>query len=381
VPEALDKPWKTLDKVFAECDTRQRGLVEQYISNGFFAEYFLSGTRQILCWVSLGTRQRKVTVTAPGNRDNVFAECLPFYTHQRRHQRVPLSVSLPSALGGTRQSLLLCRVSGSQHSAKNLYRCPGFPFLPSAMSLTLDKAPLCGVLHSAKWPVYTFFICFCYSIQTNKDITYTSQISHNHHRYHIYITYLTNTINQTSSHNITNMFGHKHKYPTLTSSDRVISQSMNNNKKDNISSMWAAGLVRRWLGNPWGLLDAALDCLSTEKRLYVLYQMHYQHLTIVLILTGVWNRAGSTIGNNGGGGGKKPRAAPRLCMYWNISAILCWSAMQASRSAIILASISWRSLLSISSWFYNIPSQCYSNSKRRYITQGMTSYRSVGDHN
>jgi hypothetical protein len=71
------------------------------------------------------------------------------------------------------------------------------------------------------------------------------------------------TINQTSSHNITNMFGHKHKYPTLknislkyltkhyqhlTSSDQVISQSMNNTKKDNISSRWAAGLVRRWAG-------------------------------------------------------------------------------------------------------------------------------------
>jgi hypothetical protein len=86
-----------------------------------------------------------------------------------------------------------------------------------------------------------------------------SQISHNHHRYHIYITYLTNTINQIIYHSITNMFGHKHKYPTLknislkylkkhyqhlTSSDRIISQSMNNTKKDNISSRWADGLVR-----------------------------------------------------------------------------------------------------------------------------------------
>jgi hypothetical protein len=33
----------------------------------------------------------------------------------------------------------------------------------------------------------------------------------------------------------------------------------------------------------------------------VLYQMHYQHLTTILILTGVWNRAGSIVGNNGGG--------------------------------------------------------------------------------
>jgi hypothetical protein len=46
VPEALDKAWKTLDEGFAECSTRPRELDELYISNSFFAEYFLSGTRQ-----------------------------------------------------------------------------------------------------------------------------------------------------------------------------------------------------------------------------------------------------------------------------------------------------------------------------------------------
>jgi hypothetical protein len=49
----------------------------------------------------------------------------------------------------------------------------------------------------------------------------------------------------------------------------------------------------------------------------MLHQMHYQHLTTILILAVVWNRSGSTLGNNGGGGAK-PCAAPRLCMYWNI---------------------------------------------------------------
>jgi hypothetical protein len=33
--------------------------------------------------------------------------------------------------------------------------------------------------------------------------------------------------------------------------------------------------------------------------------------------------------------------------------------------------------LSVSSWVCIIPSQCYSNSKRRYITQGMMNYRST----
>jgi hypothetical protein len=43
-------------------------------------------------------------------------------TRQRVCQRGPLSSSLSSALGVTRQSLLLYRVSGPQHSAKKLYR-------------------------------------------------------------------------------------------------------------------------------------------------------------------------------------------------------------------------------------------------------------------
>jgi hypothetical protein len=39
----LCRDWKTLGKLFAECDSRQRSLDELYIGNGFFAEYFLSG--------------------------------------------------------------------------------------------------------------------------------------------------------------------------------------------------------------------------------------------------------------------------------------------------------------------------------------------------
>jgi hypothetical protein len=43
-------------------------------------------------------------------------------------------------------------------------------------------------------------------------------------------------------------------------------------------------------------LDAALDWPCIEKRLHVLYQMQYQHLTTILILIGVWNRVGSIAG-------------------------------------------------------------------------------------
>jgi hypothetical protein len=63
------------------------------------------------------------------------------------------------------QALLLCRVLWLWHSAKHLF---------------------------AKWPVYTFFICFSYYIQTNK-------------RYHIYITYITY---------IHHRYHHRHKYLT-----------------------------------------------------------------------------------------------------------------------------------------------------------------------
>jgi hypothetical protein len=47
---------------------------------------------------------------------------------------------LPSALEGTRQILLLCRVLKAQHLANRLYyQCPGVPFLPSAMTFKLGK--------------------------------------------------------------------------------------------------------------------------------------------------------------------------------------------------------------------------------------------------
>jgi hypothetical protein len=38
--KSFDKVCKILSKIFIECDTRQRILVELYIGNDFFAEYF-----------------------------------------------------------------------------------------------------------------------------------------------------------------------------------------------------------------------------------------------------------------------------------------------------------------------------------------------------
>ena len=49
VPQALDKAQKTLDKGFAEYNTRQTAHDIYSAGKRLFAECFLSGTRQILC--------------------------------------------------------------------------------------------------------------------------------------------------------------------------------------------------------------------------------------------------------------------------------------------------------------------------------------------
>jgi hypothetical protein len=78
-------------------------------------------------------------------KESIFAECQLGHSAKNTPERVPMSGSLPSARHDTRQSVLLCRVSRTLHSAKNLYRCPGLGSLPSAMVLTLGKEPLCRV--------------------------------------------------------------------------------------------------------------------------------------------------------------------------------------------------------------------------------------------
>jgi hypothetical protein len=147
-------------------------------TNYTFVMVFLPNTfyraldKNLICRVSDGTRQRKIAVMALGNDNWVCAEChrmtldkgslfteCPLYWHSAKKLLVssftktfaerirwnsakgspggPLSVPLPNAFVGTRQMLLLCRVSRPQHSAKKLYRCPGVSFLPSCRTLTL----------------------------------------------------------------------------------------------------------------------------------------------------------------------------------------------------------------------------------------------------
>jgi hypothetical protein len=123
---------------------------------------------------------------------------------------------------------------------------------------------------------------------------------------------------------------------------------------------WTAGLVQRWAGRPMRVVGCRPRLsLDREEIACGIPDEYISWKTRILILTWVWNWAGSTAGNNEGGGAK-PCAVPRLSMYWNIFAIIYWSTKRASRSAsrsdIILASISWCSILSFSSWICNIPS-------------------------
>jgi hypothetical protein len=80
-----------------------------------------------------------------------------------------MSGTLPSAWYGTRQSMLLCQVPETLHSAKNLYRCPGLGSLPSVMALTLGKVT----------SIHLFYLFFIF--HSNKQ-----KIPHTHHIYHIY---------------------------------------------------------------------------------------------------------------------------------------------------------------------------------------------------
>jgi hypothetical protein len=88
------------------------------------------------------------------------------------------------------------------------------------------------------------------------------------------------------------MFEHKNKYQTLknislkyltkhyqhqTSSDRVISQSINNTNKDNITSRWAAGLMWRWAGRSMRVVGCRPRLSLHKERLHVLYQMNIYH--------------------------------------------------------------------------------------------------------
>jgi hypothetical protein len=145
-----------------------------------------SAKRFAECQRALGKEKqplrRRVTETAtlpsvPGvcpatlGKGCIFAECHLRHSVKNPLERVPMSGSLPNARSGTRQSVLLCRVSETLHSAKNLCRCPGLDSVPSVMALTLGKVT----------SMHLFYLFFVFHPHKQKIShvyhIYTSQIS------------------------------------------------------------------------------------------------------------------------------------------------------------------------------------------------------------
>ena len=91
MPNALGKGYFALGKAFAEGSTRQRASGKKSVGKEFFAECLLSGTRQ-----------RKVTVTAPVP----LAHALPSAMSEALGKDffIFLIISLPSALPGRRSA-------------------------------------------------------------------------------------------------------------------------------------------------------------------------------------------------------------------------------------------------------------------------------------
>jgi hypothetical protein len=69
VPEALDKALKTLDK-------DKEGSAHSASAKPSLPSTFSRTLDKEVCRVPDSTRQRKAAVTAPGDGDGVFAECL-----------------------------------------------------------------------------------------------------------------------------------------------------------------------------------------------------------------------------------------------------------------------------------------------------------------
>jgi hypothetical protein len=86
---------------------------------------------------------------------------------------------------------------------------PRCAFFAECYGHALDKVPLCEC-YTRQNDQNILFICFYYSIQTNKQKIYHRIITYIIHT--IYLTKITNLTNITTS----NKFTHKHKSPTLT---------------------------------------------------------------------------------------------------------------------------------------------------------------------
>jgi hypothetical protein len=301
---------------------------------------------------------------------------------QRRLQWAPLLVPLPSALGGTRQRLPLCRVPVGLALGKGSTSGPLCLSLCRVHYEALGKGCFFAEYQSRSTRQRSFtgsqmyLFAKCYTRQSDQKTPFLFVLILHPNKQKIYIidiTYITESTHVSPTPYISKISPHQtifttHKSPTLTNislkyltkyyqhqqvqtklSHKVLPTPTNIRS----SARWEAGLVRWWVGRSMRVVSCCRLSLHWEEIACVRLDEYISCRTKILILTGVWNWEGSAGGNNRGSGAK-PYTAPRLCMYWNISAILCWSTKRASRFALILASISICSLLSYSSWACNI---------------------------
>jgi hypothetical protein len=216
VPEALGKAWKT--PLGKEGST--------HISS---AKPSLPSTfsRAAECQEVLG--KEKPLSRRWGDGDGIFAECPRWHSAKE----LPLPSVCRPALGKESVSgspcRVLCRVlymalgkaclfaecQGHYTRQRTYTGAQGLGSLPSAMVLTLGKVPLCRVSHSAKWPVHTFFICFSYSIQTNKR--YFTDITYIHHRHK----YPTQTLMYKHKFRSSQHKQYQHKFRSINTSSEV----------------------------------------------------------------------------------------------------------------------------------------------------------------
>jgi hypothetical protein len=139
-----------------------------------------------------------------------------------------------------------------------------------------------------------FFICFWYSLQTNKRyITYTSQISHNHHihnRDHIF--HKSNKFSQTClcSYQVSPNKYYQLKYKFRTSFTNISSHKFTNISITTKLKRWAPGLVWLWAVRSMRVVGCYPRLsLHREEIACVIPDKYILCRTRILILTGVWN--------------------------------------------------------------------------------------------
>jgi hypothetical protein len=161
------------------------------------------------------TRQRSSLCRVSARRHwtkNKSLSSATWDTRQRTRQRgSPCQVLCRVLVTALSKRMILCRVSETLHSAKNLYRCPGLGSLPSAVLDTPQSTSLLSVTLVKVTSRNLFYLFFIF--HPNKQ-----KISHIHHIYHIYTSQISS---QTYIANANINIHHKLKCSTRVSNTNI----------------------------------------------------------------------------------------------------------------------------------------------------------------